>query len=176
MPSLKQNELQEIQSLYGYNINEQFIETGTYMGTTILNIKNLFKKIYTIELNQDLHDYCKKKFENDYNVNCLQGNSVAQLQKILDINNNDTIFFLDGHYSGGETSRGDIDVPLLQELEVINKYFKNNGIIIIDDLRLFGTNSNEDWTKITKKNILHKLDNVKFSLTIDKFDKFIIYI
>lgn len=176
MPSLTCEQLNEIQSLYSYNINECFIETGTYMGATIDNIKNYFNNIYTIELNKDLYLYSKNKFKNIKNINCLNGNSTDKLQMLLQQNNQDTIFFLDGHWSGGETSKGQEDVPLLTELQIINKYFKNKGIIIIDDLRLFETNNNEDWSDISKKNILSKLDNIKFSLTIPKYDKFIIYI
>ena len=176
MPSLTCDQLNEIQSLYSYNINECFIETGTYMGATIDNIKNYFNNIYTIELNKDLYLYSKNKFKNIKNINCLNGNSTEKLQMLLQKNNEDTIFFLDGHWSGGETSKGPEDVPLLTELQIINKYFKNKGIIIIDDLRLFETNNNEDWSDISKKNILSKLDNIKFSLTIPKYDKFIIYI
>jgi len=176
MPSLTLQELEEIQSLYSYNINQSFIETGTYMGATIDNIKNFFQNIYTIELNENLFLYSKKKFQNNNNINCLLGNSSEQLQIILKNHNQDTIFFLDGHWSGGETSKGSEDVPLLKELQIINKYFKNKGIIIIDDLRLFGTNNNENWTNITKKNILSCIDNIKFSLTLTKYDKFIIYI
>ena len=176
MPSLTYEQLNEIQSLYSYNINECFIETGTYMGATIDNIKNYFNNIYTIELNKDLYLYSKNKFKNIKNINCLNGSSTDKLQMLLQQNNQDTIFFLDGHWSGGETSKGPEDVPLLTELQIINKYFKNKGIIIIDDLRLFETNNNEDWSDISKKNILSKLDNIKFSLTIPKYDKFIIYI
>jgi hypothetical protein len=178
MPSLKLDELQEIQYLYGYNIYECFIESGSYMGSTIDNIKNNFNEINTIELNENLHKFCKKKFKNVYNINCIQGNSIIELENILKKNNKNIIFFLDAHYSGGETSRSEEDVPLLEELKVINKYFKNNGIIIIDDLRLFNTNYNEDWSNITKKNILEKLDKliIKFSLTMDKIDKFVIYL
>ena len=176
MPSLTLQELEEIQSLYSYNIKQSFIETGTYMGATIDNIKHYFENIYTIELNENLFLYSKKKFKNNNNIKCLQGNSTEQLQLILKNHNQDTIFFLDGHWSGGETSKGSEDVPLLSELQIINKYFKNKGIIIIDDLRLFGTNNNENWSNITKKNILSSIDNIKFSLTLTKYDKFIIYI
>ena len=176
MPSLTLQQLDEIQSIYSYNINQSFIETGTYMGATIDNLKDFFENIYTIELNKNLFLYSKKKFQNNNNIKCIQGNSSEQLELILNNHNQDTIFFLDGHWSGGETSKGPEDVPLLKELQIINKYFKNRGIIIIDDLRLFGTNNNEDWTNITKKNILSSIDNIKFSLTLTKYDKFIIYI
>jgi len=178
MPSLNLDELQEIQYLYGYNIYECFIESGSYMGSTIDNIKSNFNEINTIELNENLHKFCKEKFKNDYNINCIQGNSIIELENILKGNNKNIIFFLDAHYSGSETSRSEKDVPLLEELKVINKYFKNKGIIIIDDLRLFNTNYNEDWSNITKKNILEQLDklNIKFILSMDKIDKFIIYL
>jgi len=176
MPSLKIEELKEIQSLYNYNIYEKFIETGTYMGSTIDNIKDYFKNIYTIELNENLFNYCCKKFENDKNIKCVKGDSSIKLKDILENNKDEIVFFLDGHYSSGETSRSDKDVPLLEELEIINKYYKNKGIIIIDDLRLFETKYNEDWSNISKKKIIDKLDNIKFSLTMEKSDKFIIYL
>ena len=49
-----------------------------------------------------------------------------------------TIFWLDGHYSCGITAKGDVDVPLLEELIAINVLFKGSAILIIDDYRLFG--------------------------------------
>ena len=46
--------------------------------------------------------------------------------------------------------KGNIDVPLLGELMQINNLYKNEGIIIIDDVRLFNTKGNEDWSYINK--------------------------
>lgn len=69
------------------------------------------------------------------------------------------IFFLDGHCSSGNTGRGDKDCPLYEEITHINELYKHEGIIIIDDFRLFGLDKssgklNEDWSDINKDNIL----------------------
>ena len=49
-----------------------------------------------------------------------------------------------------QTSKGKKDVPLYEELEVIDKNCKNQVLIIIDDVRLFGKiYPHGDWRKIT---------------------------
>ena len=48
------------------------------------------------------------------------------------------LFWLDGHYSGGETARGKKDTPILEELITIFGA-KEEHIILIDDARLFGS-------------------------------------
>ena len=70
----------------------------------------------------------------------------------------DTIFFLDGHYSSGGTAQGNKDCPLIEEIENINNLFDNKAIIIIDDLRLFGKDKSsgillEDWSEISEDKI-----------------------
>lgn len=71
--------------------------------------------------------------------------------------NNECIFFLDGHYSGYGIGRGEKDVPILEEVKIINDLFLNKCIIIIDDFRLFGTTHQQDWSYISKQKILEIL-------------------
>ena len=47
------------------------------------------------------------------------------------------VIFLDAHYSGGSTARGDTDTPLLDELEIVRERAYDD-IIIIDDTWAFG--------------------------------------
>jgi hypothetical protein len=49
------------------------------------------------------------------------------------------LFWLDGHYSGGDTAKGYEDTPIYRELEHILNDSRNEHVIIIDDARLFGT-------------------------------------
>ena len=86
-----------------------------------------------------------------------QGDSVVILPQILGTLTANTVFWLDGHYSSGNTARGSKDVPLLEELEAIYKHYSSAAIIIIDDYRLFGTSYAEDWREITLGNVLQKL-------------------
>ena len=134
-----------------------FIETWTHNGDTILNIEPYFNKLYTIELSEMLYNKTKNKY-NGNKINFYLGDSTDVLKEILPNINDDTIFFLDGHYSSGDTAQGNKDFPLIEEIENINNLFKNKGIIIIDDLRLFGKNKSsdilaEDWTDINEDKI-----------------------
>src|SRR5690606_23874229 len=94
--------------------------------------------------------------------------SINELSKIVCKLSNNTIFFLDGHWRSEQTGRGIKDVPLLEELQQIMKDFKHQGIIIIDDYRLFGKNPidgscNEDWSEIN--------DQVIIDICADRIEK-----
>jgi hypothetical protein len=136
-----------------------FVETGTYMGDTISNMLNHFSKLYSIELSSKYASEAVDKFKNNTNVRIIQGDS-SKVLKVLVRDVNDTVFFwLDGHWSGGNTARGSLDCPLLEELHIISNDFKNECIVAIDDVRLFGTNISEDWSDITKEGILKIVKN-----------------
>jgi hypothetical protein len=72
---------------------------------------------------------------------------------------------LDGHWSGGDTAKGDKDCPLIEELVTIVGDFKYKALIIIDDYRLFGTKGNEDWSDITDDNIKNVIQGRVISMT-----------
>ena len=81
------------------------------------------------------------------------------LKQILNELNDSVFFWLDGHWSGGDTAQGKLDCPLIEEISIINDTCTSKCIIAIDDVRLFGTNINEDWSNITRDNILHIVKN-----------------
>lgn len=95
-------------------------------------------------------------------------------------------FFLDGHWSGGDTGHSNKDCPLEEEITHINNLYQNDGIIIIDDFRLFGLDKSsgklgEDWSKITKSNLLSiiqdRINNVyHLDSDICKDDRLVIHI
>lgn len=134
---------------------ECFIETGTFKGQTSIQMSSCFKKVITIEISEALYSRALKKFKNYPNIEPYLGDSSIKLNEVLAGNELDSIiFFLDGHYSSGNTGKGKIDCPLLEELLIISKRNKSD-LIIIDDYRLFGTKRKEDWSYISVDKILN---------------------
>lgn len=113
------------------------IETGTYRGDSTLKIARFFKKTYTIELSEKWYNVSKSRLRNIDNVICYHGDSVDVLYTLLPTIKEPVVFFLDAHYSGGDTEFGREEVPLLRELELIC-HRAEKDIIIIDDLCLLG--------------------------------------
>lgn len=74
---------------------------------------------------------------------------------------------MDGHYSSGESGRGEKDVPLIEECKIIDEIYKSKyAVILIDDYRLFGTSKDENWLDITDDNVINSFDRLKILNTI----------
>ncbi len=131
---VKQMVIQEYQKRYSIAI---LVETGTYLGHMIEAQKNIFKKIYSIELGQDLFDKAVDKFKQDRYVLLFQGDSGKVLPEIVSQISEPAIFWLDGHYSEGITAKGEKECPILEELAAIFAHGNYNHVLLIDDARCF---------------------------------------
>ena len=49
------------------------------------------------------------------------------------------LFWLDGHFSGGPTGRGDSDTPIEREVDAILLKAAPGSLVYVDDARCFGT-------------------------------------
>ena len=156
MPSLTKIEFESIVQKANLNINDfkTFIETGTFEGETIALFSNFFETCYTIELSEYYYNYSSEKYKNKKNINFYKGDSSKVLPEICLKIDTPCVFWLDGHYSHGNTAKGEKDIPLLEECKIISSNLKVPSIIIIDDVRLFGTTNYEDWSEITEDAIL----------------------
>lgn len=114
-----------------------FIETGTFYGQTVNAVKKSFEMVLSVELFVPLYNYNKKAFANNDNVTIYFGDSSSELKKMIDKSIGSILFWLDGHYSGGGTACGDIESPILAELETIKSNRNDMHCILIDDARLF---------------------------------------
>jgi len=134
---------------------EIFIETGTYIGDMIQAVKKNFIQVYSIELNEALYRKARKKFENNNNISIIYGDSTVQLKKILPKITKPCLFWLDAHYSGEGTAKGDLETPIMEEMYLILNHSKLKHIILIDDANMFvGKN---DYPSIEKvKNLVSK--------------------
>lgn len=121
-------------------VNAQtFIETGTYLGVTTRRCAPLFHKIYTIELDSALAEQASIFLSSRKNIEVLQGDALDILPKILNNDINDTLVFLDGHFSGGVTACGSMPEPAIEEIKILAQFKEKIAAIVIDDFRLFGT-------------------------------------
>jgi hypothetical protein len=140
-----------------------FVETGTFIGETIFLMSNKFKELHTIEIKEDFYNNVKSSNKNS-NINFYLGDSSVEIVNICKNIKNNTIFFLDGHWSAGNTGRGNKDCPLYEELDGIINNFKYKAIIIIDDVRLFGKGPNKkneisNWEEINVEDIIKKAES-----------------
>lgn len=133
-----------------------FVETGTYVGETIFTLEPYFDRLHTIEFSEKYHNNTKSKY-NGNKINFILGDSSIEFKSLLPTLNEKCIFFLDGHWSGGDTGHSAKDCPLVEEMTLINDLFTDEAIIIIDDVRLFGKKAGEDWSQITKENLLNTI-------------------
>ncbi len=116
--------------------NEIFLETGTYAGDGVQQALDAgFKKVISIELSNLHFNIVKNRFINNSNVTIIEGDSFKVLPDILKSINTRITFWLDGHYSCGNTALGEYWSPLMQELEIIKSHNINTHTIIIDDMR-----------------------------------------
>lgn len=152
--NLFEQELIDILKKFGMSI-ENFVETGTYKGNTSRLASKLFRNVFTIEIVKELYleSVQKAKEENINNITFLFGDSLQKLPIICDtmLTSGNTLFFLDAHQSGPDTSNNGKWVPLMEELEIILSKINSPTLFIIDDVRLFS--KFWDWDGISEKSI-----------------------
>ncbi len=133
-----------------------FVETGTCEGETIEAASKYFAHNYTIELSPALHAAVSGRLAHT-GIHFELGDSAEVLPRLARDIKEPAAFYLDAHFSGGETARGPEDVPLLRELAILGKR-PYRDLIIIDDASLFGHSPkdglNEDWSLITRESLL----------------------
>ena len=96
-----------------------FVETGTYRGDMVEAMKHLFHRIYSIELSDTLFAAARRRFRRDSHIELLHGDSSQELGRIMERVDQPVLFWLDGHYSAGDTARGEKDTPICDELAEI---------------------------------------------------------
>jgi len=172
----------------GYSQIDTFVETGTNQGRTIFSMQEYFKELHTVELSKRY--YVKVMFRRfgrriknllrkqrgpgtGSKTRFYLGDSAVVIRQLAATINKPAVFFLDSHCCGPRTARGEKDVPLLEELAAIARR-KFSDLILIDDVRLFGTGHDEDWVEITQENILKCFANGQVRKHYVSNDRFIL--
>jgi hypothetical protein len=132
---LKQDVLRGYIEKYNLKI---MVETGTYFGDMVEALRNSLIKVYSIELSEHLAREAQQRFKSSHNVIILQGDSGQVIEKVISEIKLPALFWLDGHYSGGITAKGENETPIFTELKHIFSAPDLGHVILIDDARAFG--------------------------------------
>lgn len=147
--------------------NKYFIETGSYEGDGIQNaLKAGFREIYSIELSPHYYERVSDRFKALKNVHIIYGDSSCILRQLLEQIDAPATFWLDGHYSSGDTAKGNGNTPLLQELAAIREHPIKTHTILIDDIRCFGT-ADFDFIRLEEVIQLIKTINPNYLITYE---------
>ena len=148
---VKQRTLNMYARKFGLTI---LVETGTYYGDMVDAMKDCFERIYSIELSKPLHEKAKARFAGIEHIELIWGDSGTELARVVPRLERPALFWLDGHYSAGETARAAKDTPVYEELNCILESPVPGHVIVIDDARLFGTDAAypqlEELTQLVK--------------------------
>jgi hypothetical protein len=135
-------------------LNSIFIETGSYLGDGIQAALDAgFTHVISIELSSYYYSVCQDRFKNNSRVELVLGDSVIVLPEVIKGIHEQCTFWIDAHYSGGDTATGIAPVPMMEELEIIFKHEIKTHTIIIDDMRAVGVGGDTSWGRLNKKKI-----------------------
>lgn len=127
------------------------IETGTFEGEMARKCRRGFRRIVTIELDPDLARHAVRRLARHPNIEVIEGDSARILPRVLSGLSEPALFWLDGHFSGTGTARGERETPLLQELEAIRRHPVQGHVILVDDARLLGSGDYPSLEEIRRR-------------------------
>lgn len=131
---LKQRTVRSYAAAFSLDI---LVETGTYLGAMVEATKDVFDRIYTIELDGDLCARARRRFARHQHISVIEGDSSQVLPVVLAQIRQPCLFWLDAHYSGVISARGRQESPIMQELGHILNHPVPGHVVLIDDAREF---------------------------------------
>ncbi len=137
------------------------VETGTFLGDMVQAMRDVFQKIYSIELSPELYLKAARRFKSAPNVSIINGDSGTEISNLLKQIKSPTLFWLDGHYSGESTAMGKNSTPILEELKCILGQNDLEYVVVIDDARCFGTDPDYPTLEELKDLVDHTNSNAE---------------
>ncbi len=141
------------------------IETGTYLGDTVYSQRNNFEKIYSVELSNRFFREARRRFRDYPNIEIISGNSGDILPDLMMKIGARALMWLDGHFSGGMTARGEKESPVFRELTAVFNNNHQRHVMLIDDARLFI--GQRDYPTMEELEGFIKNQNQGYSMNID---------
>jgi len=115
------------------------VETGTFLGDMATFLSGHGYEVITIELDPKLAALARLRFGSNERVQLVEGDSGTRLPAVVEKLTRPALFYLDAHYSGPGTGKGDIETPISAEIEFILTRAPAGSVVAIDDARCFGT-------------------------------------
>ena len=162
--SLKQEIINKIRKKYRYST---LIETGTFKGDMIEAQRRNFNRLYSIELSHELYINATERFKKFNHVIIIEGDSGIVLKTLIKQINEPAVLWLDGHYSGGITAKGELNCPVYKELDAIFENSELHHAILIDDARHFTGEADYPSTEELEEYVRTKNSLYSFSIEDD---------
>ena len=135
-------------------VEGNWIETGTYLGDTTRFLAKTFPSTIITSLEPDftLFSFNKSRLSKFHNIKLVNSTSENSLSDIVSNETGTVNFWLDGHFSGDITFKGQIYSPILEELNIIERNISRLKVcVFIDDIRDF---TGDEQTGYPSKNKL----------------------
>jgi hypothetical protein len=150
-----------------------WLETGTYLGDTTKFLSRNFpnSKIISLEPQILIFNFAKFRLRRRNNILIVNGSSEGKFEETLSKLVGPVNFWLDGHFSGDITFQGDSISPIIQELNIIEKYMKKIGelAVFIDDIRDFDADLNSGYPSRDVLVAWANKNNLKWNIEQDIF-------
>lgn len=125
---------------------DTFFETGTYTADTTINAVPFFKSVFTVELHEELFKAAQLRLAPYKSVHIYHGKSPDIIKAVGPSLDGTVLFWLDAHYSGEGTAlsfnnpnASHAVTAIREELAAIKEINIKDCVILIDDIRGFGT-------------------------------------
>lgn len=122
----------------------------------------------SIEPQSALAERARKRFKNNQAVTIVQGTSEEVFSEVVLGLVGPTNFWLDGHYSEGVTFQGDLETPIMHELEVISRNLTRLAplAVLVDDVRCFDPKVDSHYPH--RRALVHWADGHGLNWTFDQ--------
>ena len=146
-----------------------FIETGSMEGWTMLvAVEYGFETMHGIELIPEYYNYSLNLLKDYPNVHFWLGESPDILPSLVGSLEEPATIWLDAHASGPNILGGKYGgCPLVQELKAIESSPCKEHLLLIDDVRLLGSN---EWDFVSKDQVLEAIYKINPSYKITYID------
>jgi hypothetical protein len=132
---------------------EVFVETGTFKGDSVQQVRGLFRELYTVESSAEYYERACERFRSDTAIHVFQDTSSHFLRTLMPgVAGRSVLYWLDAHWCGEELAPDGSQCPLLDELAAIGS-LNERSVLMIDDARLFlcpppAPHSPEQWPSL----------------------------